>query len=81
VSHRRSISRMPRSAIPAPNPHAARNTCNHDSAMPKYNDADFEGLEASEIKALYPRFHGACPDCGTSCILYSSWTHYIAGDW
>jgi len=55
--------------------------CQHKKVAPKYLDKDFKGLSAEEIHKRFPRFEGICPDCGEHWILYSSFAHYIAGDW
>ena len=57
------------------------NTCKHEKVAPKYKDEDFKGLREYEVRIRFPRFWGRCPDCGQHVILYSSYSHYIAGDW
>lgn len=55
--------------------------CQHTTVAPKYNDQDFGTLDEYEVRRRFPRFDGTCPECGTRIIIYSSYMHYIAGDW
>lgn len=38
-------------------------------------------MTASEVRVRYPRFFGRCSSCGYYGIAYSSFAHYIYGDW
>lgn len=33
------------------------------------------------IRARWPRFSGACSECGENLIMYASMEHYGYGDW
>lgn len=40
------------------------------------------GLNATQIRALYPRLCGVCPKgCGFEGIAYASQAHFVYGDW
>lgn len=54
--------------------------CQHEKVQPTFPEGA-GSLPVSEIRRLYPRFDGVCPDCGERWILYASIEHYVAGDW
>jgi hypothetical protein len=55
--------------------------CKHESIKVNYDSDVAKNLTSYEVKKLYPRFQGACPECGQHLIKYASAEHYIAGDW
>lgn len=55
--------------------------CTHAKCLPAFDEAAAKGLDEYEVRRRWPRFSGACPDCGCSVIAYASTMHYIAGDW
>lgn len=61
-----------------------KSQCHHSRHVPQYNEAVMRAdvaLSVEEFRAKYPRFHGTCEDCGAQVICYSSYSHYIMGDW
>ena len=58
-----------------------RETCGHPRTLPPFDEAAARGLSAEEVRRRWPRFWGACPDCGAQVIAYASVGHFIAGDW
>ncbi len=42
---------------------------------------DCKKMDVYAIQRKYPRVVSTCPDCGANVLTYSSYTHYIAGDW
>lgn len=57
--------------------------CLHLSARARIDFDEERGFSMTpeEVRSKWPRFFGECPDCGTSCIIYASLAHYVAGDW
>jgi hypothetical protein len=55
--------------------------CVHAGAVVAFDEEAARGLEADEVRKRWPRFFGACPDCGCSLIKYASAMHYVMGDW
>lgn len=55
--------------------------CKHENLPVKYDAADCTGKDEWYVREKYPRFYGACPDCGQVMIGYASTEHYLAGDW
>lgn len=55
--------------------------CLHLSVTPTCTEDDLRGLSATEVRKRFPRFQGACPNCGKNVIAYASMYHYMAGDW
>lgn len=56
--------------------------CKHPKCLPPQFDRNKAySLTAEEVRKLYPRFCGQCPDCKCTLVLYASFEHYIAGDW
>jgi hypothetical protein len=55
--------------------------CRHTGAAVEYDPEKARGLDAHEVRKLYPRFSGRCPDCGCQLIKYASTEHYVMGDW
>ena len=57
--------------------------CPHKKCVPEYDSERVkkENMSAEEVRRLYPRFFGNCPDCGAQLIQYASFEHYLAGDW
>lgn len=51
-----------------------------DDAAPTFDAEKAAGLDASEVRRLWPRVTSACR-CGSTTIRYASDHHYIAGDW
>lgn len=58
-----------------------RARCTHPQCSPAFDGNNVRGMTAIEVRVLYPRFSGVCPDCGQRVIVYASFEHYIAGDW
>lgn len=60
-----------------------RGPCTHPKVAPSFDveAARAGNLSSSEVQRRWPRFHGTCPDCGLSLILYASFDHYTWGDW
>jgi hypothetical protein len=56
-------------------------TCKHEKVMPAFDEEASKGLSSSEVRKLWPRFSGMCPDCKSTVVAYKSMLHYIAGDW
>jgi len=55
--------------------------CQHEEAIPAFDEDKAHGLSSAEVQKRWPRFCGNCPTCGTPLIQYASWAHYIMGDW
>jgi hypothetical protein len=57
--------------------------CAHSKCIPIYDSERVRKkiMSAEEVRRLYPRFFGNCPDCGQQLIQYASFEHYLAGDW
>lgn len=55
--------------------------CGHPRTLPPFDEAAARGLSAEEVRRRWPRFWGACPDCGAQVITYASVGHFVAGDW
>ena len=55
--------------------------CKHEKCCPEFNSEEAKNLDSYEVRKKYPRFMGACPDCGSQVIYYASAEHYIMGDW
>lgn len=55
--------------------------CSHSSVQPTFDPALARDKSSREVRQLWPRFMGSCPDCGELVILYASMEHYLAGDW
>lgn len=55
--------------------------CTHDGAKVEFDEEAAKGLSVAEIRQRWPRFYGACPDCGRLIIKYASFMHYGMGDW
>lgn len=60
-----------------PNPE----TCGHLAALPPFDEQAATGLSVAEVRRRWPRFFGACPDCGGQVIAYASAAHFAMGDW
>lgn len=55
--------------------------CEHHGAKVEFDEEAAKGLSAWEVRKRWPRFYGACPDCGVQLIKYASNVHYYSGDW
>jgi hypothetical protein len=55
--------------------------CKHEKTFPEFNVEIAKNLSVYEVRKLYPRFSGNCPDCGVYMIAYGSYEHYLYGDW
>lgn len=56
--------------------------CEHSGAAVTFDlDVARKLPTSSEVRQLFPRFCGICPDCGTQLIKYASAEHYVLGDW
>ena len=55
--------------------------CEHASVMPSFDEEAARGKSSTEVRKMWPRFFGICPDCGQQYILYASYSHYLMGDW
>jgi hypothetical protein len=59
--------------------------CKHEKCTPHYDEkqmeADASKMSLTAFREKYPRFDGYCPGCGSQLIAYSSFMHYIMGDW
>lgn len=58
-----------------------RNACTHSKIMPTFDYEASKGLDASEVRARWPRVFAKCPDCDFNGILYASFEHFTTGDW
>lgn len=38
-------------------------------------------MSSFQVRKVYPRFNGKCASCGYDGISYSSFAHYVYGDW
>lgn len=48
----------------------------------RFDEAEAEGLSASEVRRRFPRLFGDCPKgCGFRGIAYVSMHHFYAGSW
>lgn len=55
--------------------------CEHKNLPVKFDSDAAKNMSDAEVRKHFPRFYGACPDCGQVMIGYASFEHYIAGDW
>ena len=55
--------------------------CKHEKVLPSFDKEKAMAMTVDEIRTIYPRFVGVCPDCKKEWILYASFDHYIMGDW
>lgn len=55
--------------------------CEHPLTAVTFDEEASKGLSSQEIRKRWPRFHGPCPDCGETMIVYASYLHYVMGDW
>jgi hypothetical protein len=55
--------------------------CTHAQVKPAFNVNAVADLPPEEIRRIWPRFEGVCPDCQSQLILYASAEHYTCGDW
>jgi hypothetical protein len=57
--------------------------CKHPRCLPPngFDEEAAHKVDASEVRRLWPRFFGDCPDCGVGVIGYVSRMHYYMGDW
>lgn len=53
--------------------------CEHTRCNPVYDDEVAKTMTSTEIRRIYPRFEGACPDCGLQLICYASREHMLRG--
>jgi hypothetical protein len=60
---------------------AEENRCRHLKCIPKFDETESHFLKAAEVRALWPRFVGICPDCEKHVTCYASYVHLLAGDW
>jgi hypothetical protein len=57
--------------------------CTHPKCVPPngFDEEAAKKVDAHEVRQLWPRFYGDCPDCGQGVIGYASKMHYYMGDW
>jgi hypothetical protein len=61
----------------------AQAECEHTKCAVSFDEEAAKLLKENtdEIRKLWPRFEGKCPDCGSLLIKYASYAHYVYGDW
>lgn len=55
--------------------------CTHQNVVVEFDQEAAKNMKDFDIRTRWPRFNGACPDCGRRIIKYASQAHYIYGDW
>lgn len=55
--------------------------CDHAGTTPAFDKEAAKDLGPHEIRERWPRFMGACAECGQLVISYASFEHYLMGDW
>lgn len=60
---------------------SSESRCSHDKCEVAFDDEKAAEMTVQEIRKVYPRFSGTCPDCNVQVIKYASGAHYHMGDW
>jgi hypothetical protein len=47
----------------------------------KFDEELAQNMLVPEIRKVFPRFNGTCPNCSYNGIAYASMAHYVYGDW
>lgn len=55
--------------------------CKHKLVVPNFDKEKASKMTEDEVRKIYPRFSGVCPECGHNVIVYASPEHFFAGDW
>lgn len=64
-----------------PKPQRDPNECQHAKCQPAWDAEKAKGMDEREIRKVFPRFDGVCPDCKERVIVYASFEQYIGGDY
>lgn len=73
--------RLGEAAVAGESERLVKGACEHPSLRPEFNEDAARGLDSWQVRKLWPRKRGLCPDCGQTCTVYASYMHYLAGDW
>jgi hypothetical protein len=59
----------------------AINKCKHSSIKVEFDSERARGMSVEQVRKIWPRFNGTCPECKELVIIYASIDHYILGDY